>query len=280
VEPSAIGYNRPSTGWRPADGDVSIAPLPPRLGYAGPWRRLTASLIDQTLVALVAAALFGAMAASGAAVVNVSQEYLDYLTSRTAPYPAEGPTIVPAYFAVWCVLVALAAFLYQVVSWSRRGSLGERLLAIQIGRVSDGSRLPVRRAVMRWLVLVLPFAVALVAVPLLPSVDSCDKIPPFTYLVTCTPSAASTLAGPLFLIAISWPLIALFSVALGPRARGFHDRIAGSAMVAPETVGGAAEAVADSSFSAAPSQTAQMPVSRSPHLLPAPPFRRASSRRP
>jgi hypothetical protein len=211
-----------------------ISSLAPGLRYASPSRRLAASLVDLALVATAAVALLGVMFVSGLTVAHLSGD------GFSAARPADFLYLEPSHFAVWWLMVLAGSLLYFVASWSRGGSPGGRLLAIDL-RAPGGATLSMRRAALRWLVLVPPPGLALLAIPFLSASTSCAPVTAAfgnhkmlfdqTAADECTLSAQAVLAAPMLLLVLAWPLIGLVTAAASKSGQGFHDRLTGSSMV-------------------------------------------------
>lgn len=104
--------------------------------------------------------------------------------------------------SVMSVVVSAA---YFVVPWSRgRGTLGQRLLGLEVGSAS-GAPLGTRRAAVRWLVLLAPLSVAGI-------------------IWAVSPVGAAALLAATAL----WYLGIASTTARGAEKRGMHDRIAGT----------------------------------------------------
>jgi uncharacterized RDD family membrane protein YckC len=115
----------------------------------------------------------------------------------------------PGLTTVVVTVVAVGiTLLYFVAMWTgdARATLGMRLFHLQIGNASDGQTLTVSQGLTRWVALGLPLQAAAV-VPLLAPI-------------------ASAVIG-------LWSLVLLVSTIASPTRQGLHDRIAGSAIVAP-----------------------------------------------
>ncbi len=112
-------------------------------------------------------------------------------------------------FVVTTVLSVGAYALYFIGFWTSgaRATPGMRLFHLQIGQAADGRRLTVGQAGIRWVAMGYPFA-----------------------LLGIVPALAVLSSLPLAI----WSLVLLVSTAMSPTRQGIHDRVAGSAMVAPE----------------------------------------------
>lgn len=107
------------------------------------------------------------------------------------------------------IVSGLISVVYYVGFWSGgRRTLGMRLLRLTVVRGADGAPVRVPAAIVRWVVLEAPGFLATVAA-----------------LAGLGPVAL------LSLVSQGWPLILLLSVALSRTRRGFHDHLAGTAVV-------------------------------------------------
>ena len=100
-------------------------------------------------------------------------------------------------------------FLYFVGMWTGGGqaTLGMRLFNLRVGNATDGRELTMSQATVRWFAMGM-WASAAAVLP-----------PPLSTLVS--------MAGSL------WYLVLLISTVASPVRQGIHDRVSGSAMVAP-----------------------------------------------
>jgi uncharacterized RDD family membrane protein YckC len=98
--------------------------------------------------------------------------------------------------------------LYFVLSWTRfRATPGQRLLRLQVWG-ADGERVPLRGAVLRWLLLAAPVGVLSAIV---------------------VGSGVSTAV--VWLLVLAWDLVLLVSTARSHDAQGLHDQVAGTTVV-------------------------------------------------
>lgn len=165
---------------------------------AGTWRRLVAYLVlDGLLVGLL---IFAAVAALGA-VLGPTIRFVDGASLQAV--------VDDGRAGLDAVVAAVVAVTYFAGSWAAAARTpGQALLGIRVLRASDGARLGIWRAVVRWLALGAPFALLAPAAPDLPG-----------------GRAALTLLG------ATWAALLLLSTIADPLGRGLHDRLAGSRAV-------------------------------------------------
>jgi uncharacterized RDD family membrane protein YckC len=163
--------------------------------YADTPNRVVAYLIDAIILA---ALVFLAVAA----VSVVFGPAIHFSTADGEVWVDERRVIVDA-------LVSIAVNgIYFVGSWRKlRGSPGQRLLGVQIGK-PDGGVVTTRQAVFRWILLSGPFLGAAILATWLPAL------------------------GPLFMLAaLTWYVVLLVTTARSQRRQGLHDRYAHTAVV-------------------------------------------------
>jgi hypothetical protein len=162
--------------------------------------RLVALALDA--VALTAVAFVAAVAVS--LVVGPAVRFHDGAGSV-----ADAVEVHRGVAALDAVVVAALTAAYFVGSWRRGASPGQRALGLTVAGGPDGSPPALGAAARRWLVLVAPFS--LVA------------------LLGAAVPGLGLLQVPLAL----WYLALTVSVARGPGGRGWHDRLAGTAVTRP-----------------------------------------------
>jgi len=104
---------------------------------------------------------------------------------------------------------------YFIWTWmNQRGSLGQKLLSMQVGNEGDGKTLTMNQAVTRWIFLGAPFGIA----------GALNPIPALGILIG--------------LAALAWFIALLVTTAQSPTKQGLHDRYAHTMVVkAARTVG-------------------------------------------
>jgi uncharacterized RDD family membrane protein YckC len=186
----------PVVAWaQPAAPPTEVAP---GLVYASTGSRLVAYIIDAFILGVIA---------------NIVGQVLGVQTFASRISPTGDLVSAGGAAAAGAAILSVAlSAVYFVASWSggRRGTLGQRLLSIQVGNVVDGVPLRLEQAVRRWIGL--------------GDVLGLLAIAPIAVLAD----------GALQFI---WAVVLLISVATSPTKQGLHDRFAGSALVRPTTAG-------------------------------------------
>jgi uncharacterized RDD family membrane protein YckC len=183
----------PTTGW-------AAPPPPPVVGpagfvYADVPNRAIAYIIDAILVAIVAGIIGGILGGIGLSTgaltpgtLNFEVNYVGLLVSAVI-----GAAISAAYF---------------IYTWtSMRGTLGMKVLGMQIGNAGDGKTLTMDQAIRRWLVIAAPGILAQVLFVL---------------------PALGALIG---LLAFGWFIYLLWTTYSSPTKQGFHDKYANTMVV-------------------------------------------------
>jgi uncharacterized RDD family membrane protein YckC len=148
----------PSATAPPSHWEVASRPQPgpaPGYAYVGFWRRFAATLIDgilfSVLFALVGAFLFTQIDTSAWRVFLE----IDPVTGRSTATNAEIVRATTALLGLWIQLFGiylLAHFLYHVILWTwLGGTLGQLALGIQVRRESDGRRIGLGTAILRYI---------------------------------------------------------------------------------------------------------------------------------
>ena len=137
-------------------GPPSSRPGPaPGYVYVGFWRRFAATLIDGIVffflyIALAAVFLTRIDAETWRVFLNIDRN-----TGRSLATQAELLRAAGTLFGAWLGLIAalwLAHVVYHVVLWSwRGGTLGQLALGIQVRRESDGRRIGIGTALLRYI---------------------------------------------------------------------------------------------------------------------------------
>ena len=237
------------TGW------VAEPQLPPMvedgvLAVAGLGRRSGAWIVDAFLASLLALIPFSVVVATGA--VSLHTRVLDQLTADphgtiNESLVALNMPVVIAGVAVWMILRAA----YFAGGWACfRGTLGQRLLSLNVVAVENSERLSVSRAIIRWLALEgvgqIVGAIALVMVA-----NTLATLPfsqtafgaAFSSTATASPSAkaADSLSSLASWSSVAWSAALLVSAGTHAAKRGWHDRLAGSIVLGRAPRGWAAD---------------------------------------
>ncbi|HYN69104.1 MAG TPA: RDD family protein [Candidatus Eisenbacteria bacterium] len=155
------------------------------------WPRAAAYLIDLLILAVLSGVIAGLVAA---------------VAPTTAARLEPGGTGIQSGTPISALVSVAVSFVYFFFLWrsSGRGSVGQRLLGIQVGNAFDGAILTPGQATIRWAALGYPLS-----------------------LLSVTQAGAA--AGGLLNFML---VIALFLTTLGsPTRQGWHDKLAGSAVV-------------------------------------------------
>jgi uncharacterized RDD family membrane protein YckC len=182
----------PTGGWAAPPPPVQTGPA--GFVYADVPNRAIAYIIDVILVAIVAG-IIGAVLAG----IGLSTGTFD---------PATGFQINFVGLIVSAIIGAAISAAYFVYTWtSMRGTLGMKVLGMQIGNAGDGRTLTTDQAIRRWLVIAAPgiLAQVLFVIP-----------------------AIGTLLG---LLAFGWFLYLLWTTYSSPTKQGFHDKFANTMVV-------------------------------------------------
>ncbi|MEA2537715.1 MAG: hypothetical protein QOF11_1949 [Chloroflexota bacterium] len=192
----------PPSDWAAASAPPPAAAVPGHAGlvYADVPNRIIAQIIDAIIVGIVLiviGAILGSILGAPMTLTGteISYNYVSLLISAVV-----GTAISAAYY---------------IYTWTRmRGTIGQRLLGMQVGNAADGATLTMEQAVKRWLALGGVFALAQLLQPL----------PALGLLLS--------LAG------LVWAIALLVTTAQSPTKQGLHDQFAGSVVVkAVRTVG-------------------------------------------
>lgn len=183
----------PPTGWAAPPPPVQAGPA--GFVYADVPNRAIAYIIDVILVGIVAAivgAVLGGIGLStgtfAAGTLNFEVNYVGLIVTAIV-----GAAISAAYF---------------VYTWtSMRGTVGMKVLGMQIGNAGDGKTLTMDQGIRRWLVIAAPGILAQVLFVL---------------------PAIGTLLG---LLAFGWFIYLLWTTYSSPTKQGFHDKFANTMVV-------------------------------------------------
>jgi uncharacterized RDD family membrane protein YckC len=183
----------PAAGWAAPPPPVQSGPA--GFVYADVPNRAIAYIIDAILVGIVVVILGGVLTGIGLSTgsfdpgtLNFSVNYLGLIISALI-----GAAISAAYF---------------VYTWtSMRGTVGMKVLGMQIGNAGDGKTLTMDQAIRRWLAIAAPgiLAQVLFVIP-----------------------AIGTLLG---LVAFGWFIYLLWTTYSSPTKQGFHDKFANTMVV-------------------------------------------------
>ena len=189
----------PSTGW--------AAPPPVQVGpagfvYADVPNRAIAYIIDAILVGIVAGIVGALIGGFGLATGSFEPGTLNFRVNY-------GGLIVSA------VISAAISAGYFVYTWtSMRGTVGMKVLGMQIGNAVDGKTLTMDQAIRRWLVIAAPGILAQV--------------------IWVVPAIGALIG----LFAFGWFIYLLWTTYSSPTKQGFHDKFANTMVVKATHVAG------------------------------------------
>jgi uncharacterized RDD family membrane protein YckC len=190
----------PSTGWAAPPPPVQAGPA--GFVYADVPNRAIAYIIDAILVGIVAGIVGALIGGFGLATGSFEPGTLNFRVNY-------GGLIVSALISA-----AISAG-YFVYTWtSMRGTVGMKMLGMQIGNAGDGKTLTMDQAVRRWLVIAAPGILSQV--------------------VWVVPAIGALIA----LFAFGWFIYLLWTTYSSPTKQGFHDKFANTMVVKATRVAG------------------------------------------
>jgi uncharacterized RDD family membrane protein YckC len=185
---------------------TSTAPVPGPAGlyYADVPNRIIAQIIDAIIVFIASAIVFVVLFAIVGAptTVTTTTDPNAFLGLRFETHTNILPTLISAI-----VGIAISAG-YYIYTWTAlRGTLGQRMLGMQVGNASDGATLTMEQAVRRWLALGGIFSLA----------QTLNPLPGLGILIG--------------LVSLIWVIALLVTTAQSPTKQGLHDQFANSVVV-------------------------------------------------
>ncbi len=172
-----------------------VQPGPAGFVYADVPNRAIAYIIDAILVGIVAAIIVGILAGVGLATDPFAPRTLDFQINFVG-------------LIISAVVGSAISAAYFIYTWtSMRGTVGMKVLGMQIGNAGDGKTLTMDQAVRRWLVMAAPGILAQVLF-VLPAIGSL-----------------------LSLGAFGWFIYLLWTTYKSPTKQGFHDVFANTMVV-------------------------------------------------
>jgi uncharacterized RDD family membrane protein YckC len=183
----------PPTGWAAPPPPVQAGPA--GFVYADVPNRAIAYIIDVIIVGIVASIIGAVLGGLSLAAVTVNPDTL----------------AIEVNFVGLVLSAAISAALsaaYFIYTWtSMRGTVGMKVLGMQIGNAGDGKTLTMDQATRRWLVIAAPGILAQVLIVL---------------------PAIGILLG---LVAFGWFIYLLWTTYSSPTKQGFHDKFANTMVV-------------------------------------------------
>ena len=183
----------PPTGWAAPPPPVQAGPA--GFVYADVPNRAIAYIIDVILVGIVAGLVSAVLAGVGLSTGSFRPGTLDFELNFVG-------------LIVSAIVGAAISAAYFIYTWtSMRGTVGMKVLGMQIGNAVDGKTLTMDQATRRWLVIAAPGILAqiLIVIP-----------------------AIGVLIG---LLAFGWFLYLLWTTYSSPTKQGFHDKFANTMVV-------------------------------------------------
>ena len=180
---------------------TSTAPVagPAGLYYADVPNRAIAYIIDAVILGIVNLIVGAVLAAIGlnAFSVNLNASTINGLLSYN-----------PIVGLIQAVIFTAISGAYFIYTWTAmRGSVGQKVLGMQVGNAADGKTLTMDQALKRWLALGAPFGIA----------QALNPLPGLGILIG--------------LAAFIWFIALLVTTAQSPTKQGLHDRYAGTVVV-------------------------------------------------
>jgi uncharacterized RDD family membrane protein YckC len=183
----------PSGGWAAPPPPVQAGPA--GFVYADVPNRAIAYIIDAILVAIVAGIVGALVGGFGLSTGTFEPGTLNFQVNY-------------AGLLVNAVIGAILSAAYFIYTWtSMRGTIGMKLLGMQIGNAGDGKTLTMDQATRRWLVIAAPGILAQVLFVL----------PAIGFLIG--------------VLAFGWFLYLLWTTYSSPTKQGFHDKYANTMVV-------------------------------------------------
>ncbi len=183
----------PTAGWAAPPPPVQTGPA--GFVYADVPNRAIAYIIDVIIVGIVAAIIGGVLGGLSLAAATVN--------------PGTGQLEINFVgLLVSTIISAALSAAYFIYTWtSMRGTLGMKVLGMQIGNAGDGKTLTMDQATRRWLAIAAPGILAQVLL-IVPSIG--------------------ILLG---LLAFGWFIYLLWTTYSSPTKQGFHDKFANTMVV-------------------------------------------------
>jgi uncharacterized RDD family membrane protein YckC len=184
----------PPAGWAAPPPPVQAGPA--GFYYADVPNRAIAYIIDAIILAIVNVIAFAVLAGIGLNPVTI-----DFNNPGVVSYNFVAGVIA----AIVGLVISGAYFLY---TWTAmRGTVGMKVLGMQVGNAGDGKTLTMEQAVRRWIALGAPFSVAQAFNP------------------------APALGALIGLAAFAWFIFLLYTTYSSPTKQGFHDKFANTMVV-------------------------------------------------
>ncbi len=184
----------PPTGWAAPPPPVQAGPA--GFFYADVPNRAIAYIIDAIILGIVNLVAFAVLAGIGLNPVTID---------LNSPGLVSYNFVAGVIAAIVGLVISGAYFLY---TWTAmRGTVGMKVLGMQVGNAGDGKTLTMEQAVRRWIALGAPFSIA----------QAFNPAPALGLLIG--------------LAAFAWFIFLLWTTYSSPTKQGFHDKFANSMVV-------------------------------------------------
>lgn len=184
----------PPAGWAAPPPPVQAGPA--GFYYADVPNRAIAYIIDAIILAIVSLIAYAILAGIGLNPVTID---------LNSPGLVQYNFVAGVIAAIVGLAISGAYFLY---TWTAmRGTIGMKVLGMQVGNAGDGKTLTMDQALRRWIALGAPFSLA----------QAFQSAP-----------AISALIG---LAAFAWFIFLLYTTYSSPTKQGFHDKFANTMVV-------------------------------------------------
>ncbi len=184
----------PPTGWAAPPPTVQAGPA--GFFYADVPNRAIAYIIDAIILGIVNLVAFAVLAGIGLNPVTID---------LNSPGLVSYNFVAGVIAAIVGLVISGAYFLY---TWTAmRGTVGMKVLGMQVGNSGDGKTLTMEQAVRRWIALGAPFSIA----------QAFNPAPALGLLIG--------------LAAFAWFIFLLWTTYSSPTKQGFHDKFANTMVV-------------------------------------------------
>jgi hypothetical protein len=182
----------PTTQWAPPPAPTLAGP--PGFVYADVPNRAIAYILDAILIGIINIIAFAVLAGIGLSIVTG-----DLASGFEYNY------VAGVILGVVGLLISAAYFIY---TWTAmRGTLGMKVLGMQVGNAGDGKTLTLNQGIRRWAIIVAPSIIA----------QALQPLPAIGWL--------------LGIAAFAWFIFLLYTTWKSPTKQGYHDHFANSMVV-------------------------------------------------
>ena len=190
--PAPAPASEPTTQWAPPPAPVQAGPA--GFVYGDVPNRAIAYILDVILISIINVIAFAILAGVGLSIVSG-----DITTGFEYNYVAG--------LILGLVGLAISAA-YFIYTWTAmRGTLGMKVLGLQVGNAGDGKTLTMNQGIRRWAIIVAPSVIA----------QALNGLPVIGWV--------------LGLAAFAWFIFLLYTTWKSPTKQGYHDHFANSMVV-------------------------------------------------